>query len=167
MSNLPTIPWIRELDLVSGWHEVRDFLRLSRWLKSDGKTLGNPTKLPWCGDAMDTAAMLALPQEPRPGDLGKNPYWALNWSWFGKRCTPCYGAIGVAKRPTGGHVGVIVGQTKTAYLVLGGNQGDSVSRVLIAKGRFVDFRWPSTFPNPNVPLPMVNARGLPLSKNEA
>ena len=161
------IPWVREFEMVLGWHEVRDHARLSKWLKSDGKTLGDPTQLPWCGDAMDTALELALPDEPRPGDLGKNPYWALNWSWLGKECRPCFGAIAAFKRPTGGHVGVLVGQTKTHYLVLGGNQGDSVSRVLIDKERCRALRWPSTFANPNIPLPAVDAAGKPVSVNEA
>lgn len=163
----PMIPWVREMEMVLGWHEVKDKERLSKWLKSDGKTLGDPTRLPWCGDAMDTALELALPDEPRPGDLGKNPYWALNWSWLGKSCDPVFGAIAAFKRPTGGHVGVLVGQTKTHYLVLGGNQGDSVSRVLIAKDRCRAVRWPVTYANPKIPLPMVDAAGKPVSVDEA
>jgi uncharacterized protein (TIGR02594 family) len=165
--NLPQIPWITELAAVDGWHEINDHARLSKWLRSDGKTLGDPAKLPWCGDAIDTALFLALPKEPRPGDLGKNPYWALNWSWLGKGCAPVYGAIAAFKRPDGGHVGILVGQTKDAYLVFGGNQGNRVSKVLIAKDRCKAIRWPSTLANPNAPLPMVDATGAPLSVNEA
>ena len=159
------IPWITEFEKVLGWHEVRDHDKLAKWLRSDGKTLGDPATLPWCGDAADTALALALPGEPRPGDLGKNPYWALNWSWLGKEVKPCFGAIVAFKRPSGGHVGFMVGQTKDAYLVLGGNQGDSVSRVLIAKDRARAVRWPSTYANPNIALPMVDAKGVPLSVN--
>jgi uncharacterized protein (TIGR02594 family) len=166
MTVMPVIPWVRELELVFGWHEVRDHERLSKWLKSDGATLGDPAKLPWCGDAMDTALELALPDEPRPGDLGKNPYWALNWSWLGVECGPVYGAIAAFKRPTGGHVGVLVGQSQEFYQVLGGNQGDSISRVMIAKDRCRAIRWPKTFTNPRVALPKVNAKGVPISVNE-
>lgn len=161
------IPWVKEMEAVLGLHEVKDRQRLSAWLRSDGKTLGDPAKLPWCGDAMDSALALALPGEPRPGDLGKNPYWALNWSWLGKECRPCFGAIAAFKRPTGGHVGILVGQTTSHFLVLGGNQGDSVSRVLIDKARCKAIRWPATYANPNTPLPLVNSSGMPISDNEA
>ncbi len=161
------IPWVREFAPVFGLHEIRDNARLSKWLRSDGKTLGDPSHLPWCGDAVDTALALALPKEPRPGDLGKNPYWALNWLWLGKECGPCYGAFAAFKRPSGGHVGVLIGQTGTNYQVLGGNQGDTISLVLIDKGRCRGIRWPSTYTNPNIPLPMISAAGVPVSVDEA
>jgi len=163
----PVLPWVREFEFVLGWHEVRDKARLSKWLKSDGATLGDPTQLPWCGDAMDTALELALPKEPRPGRLGENPYWAKNWALLGVSTLPCYGAIAAFVRPSGGHVGVLVGQTAKQYLVLGGNQGDSVSKVLIDKTRCIATRWPATFANPNYALPMVDPEGQPVSENEA
>lgn len=167
MSKLPSIPWIVEMEAVLGWHEVRDQKRLAAWLKSDGATLGDPTKLPWCGDAVDTALELALPDEPRPADLGKNPYWALNWSYLGKKTLPCYGAIAAFKRPAGGHVGFLVAESTNHYLVLGGNQGDTVSRVWIAKDRARAIRWPSTFVNPNAPLPKMAKGSAAVSQNEA
>lgn len=160
------VPWVKEFGKVYGWHETRDHDRLSKWLRSDGKTLGDPAKLPWCGDGMDTALNLALPGEPRPGDLGKNPYWALNWIYLGREVRPCYGAIAAFKRPSGGHVGVLIGQTKTHYQVLGANQGDSISIVLIEKARCRGIRWPITFANPNIALPMIRAVGIPVSVNE-
>lgn len=165
MNALPKIPWVAEFEAVLGWHEVRDKERLSKWLRSDGRTLGDPTKLPWCGDAMDTALARALPDEPRPGDLGRNPYWALNWAWLGVSCLPCYGAIAAFKRPSGGHVGVLIGTAKDHYLVMGGNQGDSVSKVWIAKDRCKEIRWPSTAPNPQASLPKFKQG--PVSENEA
>lgn len=160
------IPWINELNAVFGWHEVRDHARLSKWLRSDGKTLGDPAKLPWCGDAADTALFRALPKEPRPGDLGKNPYWALNWMYLGVGCQPCVGAFAAFKRPGGGHIGVLVGQDATHYQVLGGNQGDTISRTWIAKDRCKAVRWPSTYPNPKIPLPVIK-RTSAVSVNEA
>jgi uncharacterized protein (TIGR02594 family) len=166
MTKLPDLPWVRELQAVHGLHEVRDRAKLAAWLKSDGKTLGDPSKLPWCGDAIDTAIARALPNEARPDDLGKNPYWALNWLFLGVKTSPVYGAIGAFKRPGGGHVGILMAQDKGAYLVLGGNQGDTVSRVWISKDRLVEARWPSTFRNPRVPLPWGGVKGQ-LSENEA
>lgn len=160
------IPWLIELNKVFGLHETRDKVKLSTWLKSDGATLGDPTKLPWCGDGVDTALELALPNEPRPGDLGKNPYWALNWLYLGKECLSCYGAIVVFKRPSGGHVGFVIGTSADAYLVYGCNQSDSVGLTWISKGRCKGIRWPSTYKNPNIPLPVLS-RQQTLSQNES
>jgi hypothetical protein len=117
-TKLPDLPWVREMQAVHGLHEVRDRAKLAAWLRSDGKTLGDPSKLPWCGDAIDTAIARALPNEPRPDDLGKNPYWALNWLFLGVKTSPVYGAIGAFKRPGGGHVGILMAQDKGAFLVL-------------------------------------------------
>lgn len=165
---LPAIPWVIEFEKVLGWHEVRDRDRLSKWLRSDGKTLGDPSKLPWCGDAMQTALLRALPDEPMPGDLGKNPYWALNWQFLGKKTPPVYGAVGVFKRPSGGHVGVLIGQDETAFLVLGGNQSDAITNgAWIDKKRLVDARWPSSYHNPRFALPTLRRGGAALSTNEA
>lgn len=159
-------PWITETQKVFGLHEVRDKARLSAWLKSDGKTLGSPDKLPWCGDLVDTAIARALPAEPRPAALGENPYWALNWGLLGVSCSPCRWAIVTFKRPSGGHVGFLMGEDATHYLVRGGNQGNTVSDTWIAKSRARAIRWPSTYPNPRVPLPKLKRNGA-VSTNEA
>lgn len=166
-TKLPIIPWIAEMEKVLGWHEVRDRDRLSRWLRSDGRTLGDPSKLPWCGDAVDTALARSVPDEPRPGDLGRNPYFALHWTYLGRQCPPCYGAVGVFKRPGGGHVGFLLGQDDSAYLVLGGNQSDAITRTWIDKRRLVECRWPIRWNNPRAPLPRVARAGAGLSRNEA
>lgn len=160
--------WIIEAEKVIGLHEVRDIKALSAWLKSDGVTLGNPSKMPWCGDFVDTALERALPKEPRPGALGINPYWALNWGLLGVASPLCFGAIVTFKRPSGGHVGFLVGISEDGqfYLVLGGNQGNTVSRTWIAKARCQAVRWPSTYPNPKTPLPVVKKTGA-ASTNEA
>lgn len=166
MTAKPQLPWLAEAAKVMGLHEIRDHARLSAWLKSDGKTLGNPAKLPWCGDFVDTALERALPDEPRPGPLGENPYWALNWAHLGVTCSPLYGAVAAFKRPSGGHVGFLVGEDATHYLVRGGNQGNTVSDTWIAKSRCQAIRWPSTYPNPRAPLPKLKRNG-PVSTNEA
>lgn len=159
------VPWVREFAPVFGLHEIRDRDRLAKWLRSDGKTLGDPSKLPWCGDAADTALALALPHEPRPADLGKNPYWALNWAYLGRACPPCYGAFAAFKRPEGGHIGVLMAQDATHFQVLGGNQGDSISLTWIAKDRCKAVRWPLTHENPRLALPVVKRTGA-VSVNE-
>jgi uncharacterized protein (TIGR02594 family) len=139
---------------------------LAKWLKSDGKTLGDPSKLPWCGDFVDTAIELALPDEPRPGKLGENPYWALNWLLFGKACNPAYGAVVAFERPGGGHVGFLVGQDEKRFYVLGGNQGDTVSVTPIDRGRARGYRWPTTYKGRPGDLPQMKS-ATASSKNEA
>jgi uncharacterized protein (TIGR02594 family) len=167
MNDLPTIPWIQELDKVLGWHETNDREKLAKWLRSDGATLGDPSKLPWCGDAMDTAISRCLPDEPRPGDLGKNPYWALNWDYFGVKCPPLYGAIGVFKRTSGGHVGVLIGANQNQYRVYGGNQSDAVTKdAWINKTQLVSARWPVTFRNPRKSLPLFTLSKKPASDGD-
>ena len=162
------LPWIIEGETVLGLHEVRDNAKLSAWLKSDGAALGNPSKMPWCGDFVDTALERSIPKEPRPGALGINPYWALNWGLLGVACKPCYGAVVTFQRPSGGHVGFLVGISPDGlfYLVLGGNQGNTVSRTWVAVSRARATRWPATYGNPMLALPVVKKTGA-ASKNEA
>jgi|688.fasta_scaffold223874_3 uncharacterized protein (TIGR02594 family) len=160
------LPWMIEAKKVMGLHEDRDRAVLAKWLKSDGKTLGDPSKLPWCGDFVDTAIELALPDEPRPGKLGENPYWALNWLLFGKACNPAYGAVVAFERPGGGHVGFLVGQDEKRFYVLGGNQGDTVSVTPIDRGRARGYRWPTTYKGRPGDLPQMKS-ATASSKNEA
>ena len=159
------LPWITSIKSVFGLHESRDKARLQLWLRSDGKTLGDPAALPWCGDAVETAIKTALPKEPFVGALATNPYWARNWATFG-RAAMGYGCVGVFERGlTSGHVGFLVGHDSTAYHVLGGNQGDSVNVTRIEKGRLLAARWPITWEGEPDDLP-VKKPTLPLSVNE-
>lgn len=43
-----TRPWLDEAYRVKGLHEVRNKSTLWAWLRSDGGTVGDPTKVPWC-----------------------------------------------------------------------------------------------------------------------
>jgi uncharacterized protein (TIGR02594 family) len=162
-------PWVTEMKAVFGLHEERDAKRLREWLSSDGHTLGDPNVLPWCGDAVETAIRRALPDEPLPGALGENPYFARNWALFGEdvMSAPPYGAVGVFSRgPSAGHVGFLVGRTDVGVMVLGGNQGDSISVVQIASGRLLAARFPRTWGGPRRPLPK-KVFGGGVSVNEA
>jgi uncharacterized protein (TIGR02594 family) len=160
------LPWIVEGKKVWGLHETRNNTELKAWLRSDGKTLGDPKALPWCGDYVETAIKNSLPKETFSGALAQNPYWARNWLEFGVATPPVYGAVIVFSRGNGGHVGFVVGEDKTDYYVLGGNQSDSVNIVRISKNRFLGTRWPSTYRNPNRPLPQMTANNIPKSTNE-
>ncbi len=138
-------PWVNELLKVRGLHEVQNYSALVKWLKSDGNTLGDPRKFPWCGDALATALKLALPSE----ELPSNPYWVRNFAEWGLGVKPQYGAILVFQRGSGGHIGFYMGETKDYYLVLGGNQGNAVTVSRVAKSRCIGVRWPKSYPQNN------------------
>lgn len=160
-------PWYQELLRRKGLHEVRDRSGLMAWLRSDGKTLGDPAKLPWCGDAIETAIALTLPTEPLPS----NPYLARNWLKFGVPLgRPALGAVIVfwrgSKTGTSGHVGLYAGEDAEAYHVLGGNQSNAITIARLDKGRVLGFRWPAKFPLPKGgPVHLTKSGGL--STNEA
>jgi uncharacterized protein (TIGR02594 family) len=158
--------WITEGKSVWGLHEQRDKAKLQAWLRSDGPTLGDPTKLPWCGDYVETAIKNALPDEPFEGPMAQNPYWARNWLHFGVATRPCRYSILVFSRGSGGHVGFAVGYADGYYYVLGGNQSNSVNIVRITESRLLGARWPSTVPNPLEPLPKMSPTDIPVSTNE-
>ena len=129
------IPWINEALSVLGLNERSDFTELSKYLISDGTTVGDIREIPWCGDLVETCIKRALPDAVTP----KNPYLALNWNKWGEPCAPCVGAIVVFWRGSPdswkGHVGFIVGESKTNWYVLGGNQKNSVTITPISKKR--------------------------------
>lgn len=91
---------------------------------------------------------------------------AKAWETWGLSVQPCVGAVLVFTREGGGHVGFYVGETDTHFLVLGGNQGDAVSIVKIAKDRMSACRWPGGVPVTGKKL-VVTASGAAVSKNEA
>lgn len=165
-----SLPWLDVFERVRGMHEVRDNGFLSRFLRSDGRTLGDPSKLPWCGDLIETIFRLSLPDEPFPGALGQNPYWARNWALFGRGLSyPMFGCVGVWSRTGGGHVGCIVGQDRTSWYVDGGNQSNEACRVRISKTsrKLIAARWPATYPHKPEELPTMTPGDLVFSTNEA
>ncbi len=140
------LPWITEAKAALGKNEARDRNWLMDWLKRDGRSLGDPSKNPWCGDFAETCIRMGLPNEPLLGALGTNPYWARNWLLFGQAVQPVPGAVLIFERGSGGHVGFAVGQDDTHFVVLGGNQSDAVTIARVAKSRLLGARWPATFP---------------------
>ena len=158
-------PWHAELLRRMGLHEVRDNAKLFAWLRSDGRTLGDPAKLPWCGDAVQTAIALTLPNEPQLA----NPYLARNWLKFGRRTQPRRGAIMVFWRGsrcgTSGHVAIYNGEDRTHYEVDGGNQNNAITRTRIKKDRFLGAVWPVT--DQTETFAVERALNAPISTNEA
>jgi len=157
-------PWLTEGLRVLGWHEVTDNLKLRAWLASDNSALGDPAKLPWCGDFAETCILRALPDEPVP----PYPYFARNWASWGVACEPTVGAVLVFERgPNAGHVGFYIGETKDHYIVLGGNQSNRVTRSKIAKRRLLASRWPSTVAIAGAAPIMLDDAEVGVSLNEA
>lgn len=147
-------PWFDLALRKKGLHEGRDYETVRKFLKSDGKTLGDPRKLPWCGDFVETCISLSLPDEP----MIENPYLARNWNKFGQAVKPTTGCIATFWRgkKTGpfGHVCFLAGEGKQegteVYYCLGGNQGNTISIVAIKKSRLLETRWPVTYDMPVV-----------------
>lgn len=92
----------------------------------------------WCG-------LFAQMVTKRAGKNGiANPLWARNWARFGTKAERAsLGDVLVFQRPGGGgHVGFYIAEDVSAYHVLGGNQGDAVSIVRVAKSRCIAARRP-------------------------
>lgn len=157
-------PWVSLARTKIGLHEKLNNKSLRDWLKSDGNTLGDPAKLPWCGDFMETVLAVSLPDEALPA----NPYWALNWKQFGRPIDKiALGAVAPFVRPGGGHIGMIVGHDRDYFFVLGGNQSNAVTITKIAKDRLAgSLRWPLTYSLPESSLPTSSIEAT-VSTNEA
>jgi uncharacterized protein (TIGR02594 family) len=160
------LPWITEAKSALGRNEARDRNWLMDWLKRDGRSLGDPSKNPWCGDFVETCIRMALPDEPLLGALGTNPYWARNWLLFGLLVQPITGSVLVFERGSGGHVGFAVGQDDTHFYVIGGNQSDAVTVARIAKSRLLGARWPTTVPLRQQRLPTMQSGAFLTTTNE-
>lgn len=163
------LPWITEAEKVIGLHEVMDNDKLRTWLKSDGPTLGDPAKLPWCGDFVETAIKLSLPKEPIP----KNPYLARNWQGWGEAADRRYGAVITFWRGkrTGhqGHVGfaTAIDEVRGLVEVLGGNQGNEVSRAWLGMDRIIAWRAPKGWANKMPHIGAHSSGGATISTDEA
>lgn len=110
---------------------------LIQWAHEIGIKNYNSDEIPWCG------LFVAYIVKMTGRSVVINPLWARNWAkWGVESKVAMLGDILVFSRNSGGHVGLYVGEDKSAYHVLGGNQGDSVSIVRILKSRCIAIRRP-------------------------
>lgn len=119
--------------------------------------------IPWCGLFAAIAAHRAGKRVP------ENPLWARNWAKFGSPVIKAaLGDVLVFQRPGGGgHVGFYIGEDRTAFHVLGGNQGNAVTITRIRKERCIAVRRPEySVPPASVRRFELAAAGA-LSVNEA
>lgn len=145
-TNMP--PWMAEMHRKMGLHENWDNAVLSAWLRI-GRYLGNPSDLPWCGDAVESCIAKTLPRETLPS----NPFFAQAWKGFGIDATgPIVGSIGVIRwNASSGHVGFVAGVDGDRVNLLGGNQSNAINISSFPRSKFIAFRWPSTFPIQHYP----------------
>jgi len=98
----------------------------------------------WCGLFFATCMKLADRPVPVPKD--KYDYLrALKYKTLWQAVQPSTEGLGdilIFQREGGGHIGFYVAESPTTYSVLGGNQGNRVSIVEIAKSRCVAIRRP-------------------------
>lgn len=132
---------IVEASKLLGIHEITGQASnpvIMAWAKETGLAAKySNDEIPWCGLFMAVVAKRA------GKGIVTNPLWALNWQNFGVRTKePMFGDILVFKRPTGGHVGLYVGEDNTAFHVLGGNTGNEVKVARIEKLRLYAARRP-------------------------
>lgn len=83
-------------------------------------------------------------------------YWLYWDGGIVRKETPSYGCIAVMDRRGGGHVGFIVGQTPTHWILLGGNQGNAVKEAKFPKSSFIGYVLPEGF-EPNLDIPFADA----------
>jgi uncharacterized protein (TIGR02594 family) len=133
------------------------------WAKETNLKQYTNDEIPWCG------LYIAVVMKRANRDVVKDPLWARNWAKFGVEAkVPMLADVLVFQRETGGHVGFYVGEDKTSYHVLGGNQGNAVSIVRIAKDRLIASRRPPYTKQPlNVRKIKLDSTGTILSTNEA
>lgn len=117
--------------VIAGWLQ-----RLKAWWVDD--------ETPWCG--LFVAQNLTLTGHTVPR------YWmrARSWlDWGIPLSVPSLGCVVIFPRKGGGHVGFVTGRAEDGkLLILGGNQGDSVSVGLFDPARVLGYRWPSSEPFP-------------------
>ena len=85
MASPGPLPWITEAKTALGRNEARDRTWLMDWLKRDGRSLGDPSKNPWCGDFVETCIRMGLPDEPLFGVLASIPTGRATGCCSGRR----------------------------------------------------------------------------------
>jgi uncharacterized protein (TIGR02594 family) len=144
---------VEEAVKVFGLHELKgadDNVTILGWAKTLGvDDVYKHDSIPWCGLAMGWF----MTQAEKGGGFdetfaipkGYLMLRALEWAKFGEPVVETgamFGDVLVFHRDGGGHVGLYVGESTTAFFVLGGNEGDAVSIVAIGKDRLSAVRRP-------------------------
>ena len=133
------------------------------WARELGLKMYTNDEIPWCG------LFIAYCAHKAGVEVVDGPLWALNWAKYGTQVNqPMLGDVLTFKRDGGGHVGIYVGEDRTHYHIIGGNQGNEVNIMRIAKTRLHQARrteWKIAQPT-NVRVIKLESQGT-ISTNEA
>lgn len=161
--------WIAQAKKYIGEREIKGphhNPHVVKWWKSIGAPFRDD-ETPWCG-AFVGGVLAEVGIKPVAGGAS-----ARNWQKFGKKLSrPCVGCVVVFWRGSrdgySGHVGFVLGKDQHGNLmVLGGNQGDTVSVKPFSRDRVLAYRWPGIAPyDERYNLPIIGSDGR-VSTNEA
>lgn len=136
-----------------------------RWARDiNAPPFFNNDDIAWCAVYANRLAMAC--QFPLSGK-GYELIRAKSFTQWGQDLPhEALGAWMVFSRPEGSHIGLYLGETKTAYRVHGGNTGNRVGTAWIAKSRLIGRRWPVGVPMPLSAPVLLTSDGSPLSTDE-
>lgn len=143
-----TPAWMNVAKKETGTHEIRGRSANPRIIAYHATTdlRSQSDEVAWCSSFVNWCLKQC-------GIRGTNSAGAASWKKWGHATSARYGAIAVIFNPamarssltaTGNHVAFLVEETKTHYVLLGGNQSNSVkvSRYPKAKWKLQALRWP-------------------------
>lgn len=142
--------WMKIANKEKGTHEVRGRAANPRIVAYHATTdlRARSDETAWCSSFVNWCMKQC-------GIRGTNSAGAASWKKWGNATTARHGAVAVifnagmarsSLTTTGNHVAFLVEETKTHWVLLGGNQGNSVkvSNYPKAKWKLLALRWPST-----------------------
>jgi uncharacterized protein (TIGR02594 family) len=142
-------PWMAIARREVGQSEIRGARHNQRIIQYHGTTgLGATSdEIAWCSSFINWCLRQA-------GIRGTNSAAAASWLYWGQVSGARQGAIAVIYNPaarntqlsrSGNHVGFLVQETATHFVLLGGNQSDQVrvSRYPKARWQLRGYRWPN------------------------
>lgn len=145
----PNAPWMQIAKTEEGQEEIKGSTHNARVLEYHASTTLKATtdETPWCSSFVNWALNKA-------GIKGTNSAAAISWVNWGKTIGPTSGAVAViynakaansSLSSSGNHVGFLVQETATHYVLLGGNQGDMVKVSFFPKSSWAlkGYRWPN------------------------
>ena len=146
---------------VSEIADADDNPEIQKYYREVGQRAELHDEVAWC--AAFAGAMLARAGAEHTGSLLARSY--LNWGT--PLDAPRLGAITVLERgqdPGAGHVGFLLGSSKSHVFLLGGNQGNKVSVAAFDIGRVLGYRWPQVnAPVADAPItqaPVSHVKGI-------
>lgn len=156
--------WLTEARKYIGTKEipgVKHEPRILSWWKTIKRGGIKTDEVPWC--AAFVGAMLEA------SDIVSSRYESASsyLQWGVRLDAPSLGCIVIFTRNGGGHVGFVAGKDdKGRLMVLGGNQGNSVTIAPFDMARVAGYRWPAPGAATHLPLPII-ASNATSSSNEA